>query len=185
MSARSSLPDRFWAKVDRTDDTTCWRWLGSVTKAGYGQIWDYRIQRPNYAHRVSYELAYGAIPQGLEIDHLCRNRRCVNPDHLEAVTQAENARRASDVLRTGLCGRGHDQSVYGYTSPKGRRHCLECLRIRRDERRQEMPGYVPRHGYSGYSNYGCRCAICKRANSDHEWRNRPRILALRKARRTG
>lgn len=70
----------------------CWEWLGSKTSNGYGQV---AIKREIFkAHRVVYEWLVGTIPRGLEIDHLCRNRSCVRPDHLEPVTRVVNIRRA-------------------------------------------------------------------------------------------
>lgn len=74
------------------DDGGCWNWPGARTRKGYGQI---RLAegRTSYTHRESYMAFVGPIPEGLEIDHLCRNRGCFNPDHLEPVTPGENARR--------------------------------------------------------------------------------------------
>lgn len=81
---------RFWSKVDKTD--ACWLWTGALNNSGYGTI---KINGVTVgAHRHSFLLAGRAIPEGLDLDHLCSVRRCVNPDHLEPVTRAENLRRA-------------------------------------------------------------------------------------------
>jgi hypothetical protein len=89
IAAEGTAAERMWPRVDKTD--SCWNWTGAVSTAGYGQI---RFGKVLYTHRVSYEALVGPIPDGLELDHLCRNRRCCNPDHLEAVEPAENQRRA-------------------------------------------------------------------------------------------
>ena len=89
------LPERFWAKVEKT--TTCWLWRGSTNGSrGYGQIWWGGRLHP--AHRISYEMVNGSVPVGLELDHLCRTRACVRPDHLEAVSHSTNMKRASDTI---------------------------------------------------------------------------------------
>jgi hypothetical protein len=85
LGRRGTEEECFWIKVDKTAD--CWLWRAALTK-GYGK---FRGQR---AHRWSWERARGPIPEGMTIDHLCRNRRCVNPDHMELVSAEENARRA-------------------------------------------------------------------------------------------
>lgn len=78
--------ERFWSKVEKTE--TCWNWTGCVLKSGHGQTWFNGKQI--YAHRYFYELLVGKIPEGLVIDHLCENKRCVNPEHLEPVSDSEN-----------------------------------------------------------------------------------------------
>lgn len=89
--------ERFEVKVNRTD--SCWIWSGAIHGNGYGVFrWN---GRNGQAHRFSYEAHKGAIPVGLVIDHLCRVRNCVNPDHLEAVTQGENLRRGWRDRRVG------------------------------------------------------------------------------------
>lgn len=134
-----SLESRFWAKVDRNNDGECWRWVASLNSAGYGQI--YRDGRPDRAHRVAYELLVGPIPEGLHIDHLCRNRWCVNPVHLEPVTLAENNRRAAAAAAPGSrrkqrCRNGHEFNAENTRiDPAGWQRCRTC------ERTQALASY--------------------------------------------
>ena len=119
---RRTVVERFWSHVSRGDD--CWMWQGHIDRVtGYGHFCiGYRPTRaPVPAHRVAYELAIGPIPEGLQIDHVCRVRACVRPDHLEAVTAAENIQRAKSLLTS--CPRGH---LYDYVCPNGARGCLTC-----------------------------------------------------------
>lgn len=117
----------------------CVVWTGHVNPDGYGTIKDSASYASRMAHRVAYELLVGPIPDGLQLDHLCRNTRCINPHHLEPVTCAENLRRApgSWAVRFGdrtLCDRGHPftpENTYVGTRRKGRRIvqfrvCREC-----------------------------------------------------------
>lgn len=100
-STRKSPPEvRFWAKT-RLAPSGCVEWTGHVSKTtGYGQFGD--DKKLYYVHRWSYQHFVGPIPEGAHIDHLCNNRRCVRPDHLEAVTQAENNQRMWDRKLRGV-----------------------------------------------------------------------------------
>jgi len=92
-----AVPDKFWPRVDRGDMSGCWPWLAGINQYGYGILW--HGGRNQMAHRIAYELLVGPIPSGLTIDHLCRNRRCVNPAHMEPVTREENSRRGAASRR--------------------------------------------------------------------------------------
>ena len=111
----------------------CWEWVGHLNK-GYGMI--YSEGRNVRAHRVSYEMFVGPIASGLEIDHLCRNTRCVNPSHLEPVTHKENGRRAIPyhpfVVRTH-CKNGHEFSQENTRLRDGGRVCVACRKQRKDK----------------------------------------------------
>lgn len=96
LPRRRSFEERFWSNV-LIDDNGCWLWQGKPDAAGYGRV--SRNNKVEYAHRVSYQLTHGSIDPELTIDHLCRVTMCINADHLELVTLAENARRAGESRR--------------------------------------------------------------------------------------
>lgn len=122
------------AKRVTVDEDGCWRWTGETTTDGYGRLYAGDGPRP-MAHRFVYEALIGPIPSGLELDHLCRVRNCVNPLHLEPVTQRENTLRslapaAFNAVKTA-CKWGHPftpENTYVYPKPSGRsrRKCKTC-----------------------------------------------------------
>lgn len=107
----------------------CWEWQGSFLPNGYGR------HKGKLAHRASYELFVGPIPEGLVLDHLCRRTSCVRPDHVEAVTQQENIKRGI-VGSKDVCVNGHIyDAINTYLRPDGRRDCRACKRDRERQRR--------------------------------------------------
>lgn len=132
-----TIAERISALTVVDHETDCWTWIGSCDRDGYGLIKiGGRRGHLRAAHRVSYAEHKGAIPEGLEIDHLCRNTRCVNPNHLEAVTGQENRRRAG-ILMDAQCRNGHPRTVGNtYITPAGYRSCRDCHR-RSSQRHRE------------------------------------------------
>lgn len=133
---RQSRAERFWSKVAVTEPDACWPWQAHVDAAGYGRFRLGRVAGVGYAHRVAYEMTHGVLPAGLEVDHLCRYRRCVNPAHLEAVTHRENGVRGGGATarahRDGTCVNGHSRSEHAYLRANGQMvYCRECRRERR------------------------------------------------------
>ncbi len=123
------LGERFWSKVDKREDG-CWVWIAGTFPTGYGRFFVGGVRRR--AHRIAYEALVGPVPDGLELDHLCRVRNCVNPAHLEPVTHAENMRRGCQATATH-CLRGHKftkaNTIYRADRP-GQRECRACARER-------------------------------------------------------
>lgn len=137
---RPSEQDRFWSKVEKTDD--CWWWMRSTDSHGYGQFGN------RGAHRVAYEWEFGPVPPGLELDHTChtedescrggrcQHRRCVNPHHMEPVTPTENQYRSRASV-SGInaakthCIRDHEFTPENTRIVAGKRICQTCKRITR------------------------------------------------------
>lgn len=122
---------RFLAKVEVDSETGCWNWQGCRTAGrggGYGQFAiDGKVKG---AHRVSYEAYVEPIPEGYEVDHLCRNHACVNPEHLEAVTASENQQRAADAKTHCKYGHPFNSPDSRYMGTNGSRTCRACQRLR-------------------------------------------------------
>lgn len=138
--------ERFWRKVNRDGPVVkealgrCWVWTGSRERLGYGKFYVSTATAPTKAHRVAWQLTYGAMPDGLEPDHLCENPACVRPKHLEWVTHAENIRRGRQVE---VCRNGHAMTadnVYVRPTRPGARQCRICKAA------QEKAAYERRMG---------------------------------------
>lgn len=122
------LEGRFWSKVEKSDG--CWIWVGAKNTQGYGSFkFDGHIGK---AHRYSFQLAHGPIADGLTLDHLCRVRACVRPEHLEAVSHQENCSRRPQ--RT-ICKRGHEFTSENTAIYGGKRICRACVRLTQAVRR--------------------------------------------------
>lgn len=126
-----TLPRRVWDKITVTEG--CWTWTGAGSGGSdpYGVTWD--GERRVKAHRLTYEAAYGPIGEGLVLDHLCRTHLCVNPTHLEPVTNAENVMRGNApgplATRTNRCKRGHEYTPENTKNRSdGYRECRTCMR---------------------------------------------------------
>jgi hypothetical protein len=130
--------DKFETRFDSKFTVTssgCMEWYEKGRNgAGYGGFWN--GVRKVQAHAWSWERVHGRVPEGLELDHLCRNPPCVNPEHLEPVTHAENMARSVHATKTH-CKRGHSYSQHGYLNRKGSRMCRPCTNIRIDNRWSE------------------------------------------------
>jgi hypothetical protein len=130
------LEVRFWPKVNKTE--TCWLWTAGRTPAGYGSFFAREPKRIEYAHRIAWQLVNGPLPSDLVIDHLCRVRHCVNPEHMELVTRGENNRRGiarerriAQAKTVTHCKRGHPfDETNTHIATTGKRICRTCNRER-------------------------------------------------------
>jgi hypothetical protein len=128
---RQSLWYRFWPKVDASGD--CWQWIGGVS-GRYGMVRPGGSANQRGAHVIAWELLVGPVPEGYQIDHLCKNTLCVNPDHLEPVPPRINLLRSeawSGVnARKIACPKGHEYTAENTRLYQDKRHCRACDRMR-------------------------------------------------------
>ena len=143
--------ERFWSKVNKGED--CWIYTGSSNVWGYGQFWYNPANRSIGAHRMAYMLEYGDIPEGHDVHHLCRNRMCVNPSHLETLTKQEHNQQWRDLSKAieatkqryadrTHCSSGHElteKNTREYINKRGytEKRCRTCHNIREAKRRKE------------------------------------------------
>lgn len=137
------VTNRFWRKVRFRE--SCWLWE-RPNADGYGRF--HFRGKPTLAHRWSYQQLVGPIPEGLTLDHLCRKRACVRPEHLELVSLAENKRRGESPAalntRKSFCPQGHPYDLFNTISRRGKRECRECANARARLYRT-LPGQRERH----------------------------------------
>jgi hypothetical protein len=166
----TDLPANMQSKIT-VNESGCWHWTAAVNSRNYGQVGVDGVSKST--HRITYQLLVGPIPEGLQIDHLCRNTRCCNPEHLEPVTALENRRRRPDFNKSH-CVNGHELTVENTIIKLAggveiRRNCRTCTKeSQRAKRRAGLPISDDRHGKAnGYITYGCKCDPCSAAYRDY------------------
>ena len=147
-----SIDDRFWAKVDICGADECWLWLAAKSSTGYG-VFSFQRNKGMSAHRVAYILTHGPVAKGIDVDHLCRNRLCVNPSHLNLLTHKENLLKSRSYgpfrkslnprkpssrifIPKDVCKNGHQMTPENtYVHIRGKRISRECRICRKEHMR--------------------------------------------------
>ncbi len=179
---KTSAIKRFLRHIEIVTESGCWVWMGALSNGGYATFWDGLKYRTG--HRFSFESFRGEVPDGLQLDHLCRVRCCVNPHHLEPVTARENMRRstwtpdaavAAHRLRCAAithCPGGHKYSPENtrYAKGTGKRTCMACDRIRHTPNPRGPITHCPHgHEYTLANTRMCgssrQCRTCHRIQS--------------------
>ena len=176
----------FVNKIDFSD-SGCWLWISSINGSGYGMF--YADGKMKKAHRVSYEWFVGPIPNDLVLDHLCRVRNCVNPDHLEPVTQKENTLRGTSVSALNAvkthCPQGHEYTEENTRiKQNGSRDCKVCNRERKKTKEYRL--YLSR--YRNTDTYKEKNKIKARERyltEEYRKKNRERMRDFRKKKKAG
>lgn len=134
VNCRGTIDERIRSRMVCDDVSGCWNWAGAVSNRSYGSI--YYEGRMQKAHRVMWIISRGEIPNVMDLDHLCRNRICINPEHLEPVTRSENLLRSPLMDRNSRrthCIRGHEftEENTRYRPGSGHRTCITCMDMHR------------------------------------------------------
>ena len=171
----TSLPTQITQKIKIDPVTQCWDWMGTIRSDGYGLVHVRELNKQQRIHRVVYELLVSKIQTGLVIDHLCRNRKCVNPEHLEQVSIKTNTFRGiSPVVQKRNqthCKYGHELTGENlYIHPKrSTRHCRKCQNIKSQMRRDGLiPTSICSCGNTSYAKGKCQSCYM------HEYRKSKR-----------
>lgn len=149
---KQTITERFVSKIVINPTTGCWEWQGHIGKDGYGKMWG--IGNIQLAHRFSYEYFIGSITDELVLDHLCRNRKCVNPYHLEPVKQQVNVDRGINHKNCkSHCPHGHEYTPENsYYDGMGMRRCRICMSIK-ERKYRVSKGNVNKRKHGMYLSY--------------------------------
>jgi hypothetical protein len=145
-NTEASVKSRVFDRLSIAGSSECWEWKGRLNNAGYGMVWRRKGERPRtvLVHRFVYELVRGPIPSDRQIDHLCRNRACGNPQHMELVTSRENTLRGegptAQNARKTHCIHGHEFTPENTIWEKKGRKCRMCAILLHRRKRARLRG---------------------------------------------